>query len=201
VYGLKEGKVSADVAKLVTDPGELVAIASAATALASAGTKLAERWAELATATGGRVVAEPEGRRRIELDTASVPLRIDTSVLGEEAGTATRVTGRVMDPEAERFDLAPPESSRPADLALVDVAELGEGSRLRLASSDPDKTLARWSEEVRRRIDALGPERIVSDGQDVSVVLKGVETDEGRLREAMALADELARPPRGAAYR
>ena len=201
VYALKGGEVSADTPKLATEPAELLAAANATAALASAGTRLSERWAELAAATGGRLVAVPEGGRRIELDAASVPLRIDTSVMDEQAGTATRVTGRVMDAKAERFDLGPVDSSPPVELAPVEAAALGEGSRLRLASSEPEKTRARWSEDVRRRIEAVAPERIVSDGQDVSVVLRGVETDEERLKEAMALADELARPPRGAAYR
>lgn len=198
VFAVKEGHASAEAPKLATEPAELVAAARACAALGTAGARLWQRWAELATATGGQMVDEQSGRLRIELPEQGVPLRIETDVLSEEVGTGTRITGRVLDPAAERFELALPSSARSPELAPV---EASVGERLSLASSNPAKTAARWSPELKRRIDALGPEQIVSNGQDVSVVLRGVETDEARLKEAMAVAEELARPPQAAGYR
>ncbi len=54
---------------------------------------------------------------------------------------------------------------------------------------------------MRNRLPGLAPLRIESDGQDVTVVLPGMETDEQRLEEAVEVASALAAETSKGAYR
>jgi len=131
-----------------------------------------------------------------------VPLRIEAAGLESGEQTVTRITGRVVGSgQSERYELAAEAETIDEQLSGVsaDLVELPR--RFVLGSSEPGQTARRLSPAVCRRLDELSPARIESDGRQVTIMLKGIETDEERLREAMELATELATEPSPRPYR
>jgi len=140
------------------------------------------------------------GKLRIEIDERSVPLRIDASV-DEDAGTVTRIRARVLDADAERYELARELEALDSELRPLATEQIALPEHFVLASSAPEQTARRLSQAVRDRLATLAPLRVESDGEDVTVVLAGMETDDRRLQEAVDVATALAAETGKGAYR
>lgn len=191
-FTIKDGALTAQRVGLEEESDRLEAAVHATAELASAGRRLLDRWERFARVEEG-VLGAGAGRPRIELDERGVPLRIDTADDGAGGNTVTRVRARILDPDAERYELRQSgESFGDPTLSEVPAEQLDLPKRFALGSSSPGQTAARLSPEVRRALPALAPLRVQSDGEEVMVVLRGMESDEERLREAVEVATALA---------
>ncbi len=199
-FTLKDGQLTAQYGVLESD-GQRLAAAMAATAeLANGGQRLVDRWSNFASEQEGSLSTEQSGTLRIAIDERKAPVRIEANI-GNEERTVTRVTARVLDPEAERYAIDTEQEAIAEDLSRVSGDGLDLPAHYALASSEPEKTSRRLSRQLCGRLPALAPLRVESDGNEVAVVLPGLETDEGRLRDAMELASALAAEPGKGAYR
>jgi hypothetical protein len=190
-FSIKDGKLSAQRSGLETDADVLQAAVRATAEVAGSGSRLLARWERFARVEEG-VLGAGQGRPRIELDERGVPLRIDTADDGSDGGTVTRVRARVMDPDAERYELR--QDAGYSDPTLIEMADATAElpGRFAVASSEPAQTARRIDDGVKRNLAVLAPLRIESDGEEVTVVLPGMESDEARLREAVEVATALA---------
>ncbi|MBW2527659.1 MAG: hypothetical protein JRI23_25985 [Deltaproteobacteria bacterium] len=189
-FTIKNGKLTAQRSGLELEPQQLTNAAEAAAEVAAAGRHLLERWEHFARGEQG-VLGAGGGRPRIEIDERGVPLRIDTAET-RDGNTVTRVRARILDPEAERYELRLDEEISDGTLSPVELGEQPLPARFALASSEPEQTARRLTDTVRRRVARLEPAGIESDGDEVVVVLRGMESDEARLRTAMDVASSLA---------
>jgi len=199
-FTVKDGELKVQLGELDGDADRLTAAVQATAVLAGTGRALLRRWERFATKQRGSLEAAADGQARIEIDERSVPLRIEAAV-DEEGGTVTRIVARVLDTDAERYELAREREALDDELQVLSDEQIDLPERFVLASSAPDQTARRLSAAVRSRLPGLAPLRIESDGQDVTVVLPGMETDEQRLEEAVEVASALAAETSKGAYR
>lgn len=161
-FAIKDGELTVTKAIVEADVEALDTAARATALVAGRGERIREGWQRFASERDGAVTREADGRLRIEVEQASVPLRIETEGIGDGEHTFTRVESRVVGGKGRAYEI-----SNEAELEAL-------------------------SAEVRDRLAHLAPLRVESDGEHVRVLLRGVETDERRLREACELASELA---------
>jgi hypothetical protein len=199
-FSIKDGELTVQLGELDTDADRLTAAIGATAVLAGTGQRLVDRWEQFATSQEGALSKGADGGVRIEIDQRSVPLRIDASV-DEKAGTVTRIRARVLDADAERYELAREWEALDSELRPIPAEQLELPGHFVVASSAPEQTARRLSSAVRDRLPALAPLRVESDGEDVTVVLPGIETDEARLQDAVDLASALAAETGKGAYR
>lgn len=161
-FAIKGGELTVTKAIIETDVETIDQVARATGLMAGRGERIRDGWQRFATDREGAMTRDADGRLRIEVEQASVPIRIETEGVGSGEHTFTRVESRVVGGKGRAFE-------------LTDEAELEA-----------------MSDEARKKIAHLAPLRVESDGERVSLLLRGVETDEQRLREACELASELA---------
>ncbi|MEM6787518.1 MAG: hypothetical protein AAGA56_00360 [Myxococcota bacterium] len=178
-FTLKKGQLKAEYATLESDPDRLVRLARATAVVARRGRDLRSFWLAEAKAREATVEQAAPDRLRIFVEDNTVPVRIETKAVGGP----TRIIARRMSRDGEPFTL--------------DV----HGDDLVAASEDPTATRRRITPELDRRIRALGPRRIVADGDVLVVEADGIEGDASRLEEAMAVAEALAAADPRAGYR
>ena len=185
-FALAGGRLKVTRPRLETEAAAIARVAQATAAVARRGRVIHEEWDAFAAKRRG---ATSPGRLRIEVEDARVPLRIDTRGFDDSAAT-TRIVGRVVKGRGEAYAIGG-EADREAE-ALAEVEEVPLSERYRVRSADPAKTARRMTEALCQEIERLAPLSVESDGEQVVVVLPGVETDEGRLDAACALAEQLA---------
>ncbi len=199
-FEIKEGELKVELGELDHEADRLTAAVQATAVLAGTGRTLLGRWKRFAVKQRGALEAVAAGRARIELEERSVPLRIDASQ--DEAGhTVTRVRARVLDPDGERYELVREREALDDELQRLSAEQIDLPDHYVIASSEPDQTARRLSGAVRSRLSGLAPLRIESDGENVCVVLPGMETDEQRLEDAVEVASVLAAETNKGAYR
>ncbi len=158
-FAIKDGTLTALRSTLESEARNLEAMVRACAIVATRGRHIHQTWQRFAEGREGSVA---NNKLRIEIDDASVPLRIEAQGLHQETATRTRIEGRVVGGKGAVFEATAEE----------EWASLGEAVQAKLAR--------------------VAPLHVASDGERVTVMLKGVETDEARLREACELAAELA---------
>lgn len=147
------------------------ALAALAAAFTRRGEELRRFWNDLATRRDGALEPTKEGRLRIQVEEASIPLRIETAYPG-----GTMIAARRLDPRPEPYVV-----DRLDDL--------------------PPALAVRMKEPLRARIEALGAVRIEADEHEVRLVAPDLAGDADRLEEAIAIAETLAKAPQDEAYR
>jgi hypothetical protein len=151
-----DGVVKVERPVLEKDPAVLQAAALAAASVATRGAQIRARWLRFADESHGELSHDMSGNLRIDIEHATVPLRIVAEGIDAGQHTCTRVVGRVVGERGAPFDLT--------DELLVED----------------------------ERVKHLAPIEIHSDGEQVTMLLSGVETDEARLRAACDVVRELA---------
>jgi hypothetical protein len=206
-FELADERALARRRNLEDDHEPLVRAMNAVAALAGRGRRLLRDWRELADRLGGTVVAQgtwrPDTRAHINLRLGGARIVID-SIHGAIAGADTRrcLLTRVSCPRA---------TAEPDTFALVDrrqeqqlvphmpharieltPADSQLASRYRILCQTRERMVQRLDDTAVKLVLAIRPACILGNPSQVSVLLFGFVDDPERLREAMALARQLA---------
>jgi hypothetical protein len=194
---------------IVEDANELVHAALTTARLAARGAALRAEWERLARQLGGvlRGGLWGAGARAlgsgaaIEIGGPALPVCVEIARSRPPGPSATPSTGTCV--RAARGGGEPFVAARGADLSERDgqVVPTPNEHTLELRSSDPAATAARFDEERRHALDALGPSAVVATETEVTVLFAGVVLDVERLHGAIAMARDLASAASTGPYR
>lgn len=198
-FEVREGRLRAIRDAIDTDVARLLMAAQTMMLFARAGEELYAQWLAFAESNHG------EGQGNLDsfdLQRNGIAIRVhhgeEKAGFGlSERAAFTELRAKRVGVSRERFVLA---EGLETD-ALQPVRLEGMPTRYRIASSEPGDTARRFAPHLMKRLDALAPSYVRSDGDWVTMRIEGIGFDADRMDEAVDMLAELAQSADKDAYR